>query len=336
MLPHHRAMAQTQRLAILSDIHYAGATEQARGNDYELAPIANPALRGAVRAYRHFIWLRDPLHQNHLLDAFLERANCWDYVIANGDYSCNTASVGVSDEAACASVRECLGKLRAAFGERLRLTYGDHELGKTSFFGGRGGMRLASWRRARQDLGLEPFWQLKLGKYVLMGIVSSLVALPIFEADTLAEERSEWERLRAGHLQEIRRAFAGLAEAERVLLFCHDPTALPFLWREPAVQSRVKQIEQTIIGHLHSRLVLWKSGWLAGMPRIGFLGHTANRLSAALREARDWRQFNVRLCPSLAGIELLKDGGYLTADLDLGAGRPARFEFHPLERSSKL
>ena len=325
-------MASTKRIAILSDIHYASAAEQARGNDFELTPISNPALRGLVRFYRHVIWLREPLQQNHLLDSFLARDAGWDFVIANGDYSCDSASVGVSDNAACESVEQCLGKLRAKFGSRLRITYGDHELGKTSFFGGRGGMRLASWHRARQELGLEPFWKVTAGKYVLIGVVSSLIALPVFEADTLPAERAEWERLREAHLGEIRKAFSGLETEQRVLLFCHDPSGLPFLWHEPEVQSKVGQIEQTIIGHLHSKLVLWKSGWLAGMPRIRFLGHTANRLSAALRQARHWRPFKVRLCPSLAGIELLKDGGYLTAELDLEGTRPAKFELHPLPR----
>jgi hypothetical protein len=40
----------------------------------------------------------------------------------------------------------------------------------------------------------------------------------------------------------------------------------------------------------------------------------------------------VRLCPSLAGIELLKDGGYYTVELDEAAQRPAQFEFHRLKR----
>ncbi|HVV71479.1 MAG TPA: hypothetical protein VHI52_08280, partial [Verrucomicrobiae bacterium] len=88
----------------------------------------------------------------------------------------------------------------------------------------------------------------------------------------------------------------------------------------------------TIIGHLHSNLVLWKSRWLAGMPKINFLGHTTRRLSAALRKARDWRPFKVRLCPALAGIELLHDGGYLTVELDAEAKRPAEFRFHRLPR----
>jgi hypothetical protein len=328
-------MAGICTLGILSDIHYASAAERARGADYETAGIPNPLLRRLVRFYRHYFWLRAPLSQNYLLERFLEQAGRFDYVIANGDYSCNSACIGVSDDAAAESVRECLGKIRRAFDGRLFATFGDHELGKVSFFGGRGGMRLASWQRARQELGLEPLWSLHLGKYVLVGVVSSLIALPVFEADTLAQERAEWERLRAEHLRLIGEMFVKIEPEQRILLFCHDPSALPFLGREPEVAARLPQIERTIIGHLHSELILWKSRWLAGMPKINFLGHTAKRLSAALREAREWRPFHVRLCPSLAGIELLKDGGYLTARLDLEAKMPTQFEFHPLPRGPK-
>jgi hypothetical protein len=205
-------------------------------------------------------------------------------------------------------------------------------LGKISLVGGRGGMRLASWHRAQRDLGLEPCWKVEIGNYVLLGMVSSLVALPVFEADTLPHERDEWGRLRSEHLAGIRQAFTALRPSQRVLLFCHDPTALSFLWREAAVRSRLPQIEQTIIGHLHSSLVLWKSRLLAGMPPIGFLGHPAKRMSTALSEARYWRPFTVRLCPSLAGIELWKRGGYCTLELDPEARQPIRFQFHRLAR----
>jgi hypothetical protein len=319
-------------LGILSDIHYASAAERARGRDYEYRDIANPAIRLAARLFRHFIWLRDPLNQTHLFDRFLEQGASFDYVIANGDYSCNSAFVGLSDDAACESARECLGKLRRKFGERLRATYGDHELGKMTMFGARGGMRLASLRRARDELGLAPFWTVSIGRYALIGLASSLVALPAFEADLLTSEKPEWERLRAKHLEEVRQSFAALSSVQRVLLFCHDPTALPFLACEPEVRARLPQIEQTIIGHLHSNLVLWKSRLLAGMPAIGYLGHTTRRLSTALNRARDWRPFKVRLCPALAGIELLKRGGYLTAHLDPDARQPARFTFHRIPR----
>src|SRR5260370_12893450 len=165
-----------------------------------------------------------------------------------------------------------------------------------------------------------------------MGVGSSMVALPVFEADRLAEERAEWREIRERHLAEIGGAFAGLKPDRRVLLFCHDPTALQFLWREEAVRGKIQQIEQTIVGHLDSLLVLRQARLLAGMPPVNFLGHTAKRLSAALREARHWRPFKLRLCPSLAGIELLKDGGYYTAELD-GEGRDsAKFEFHRIKR----
>lgn len=322
------------RLAILSDIHYACPAEQARGRDFELQGIANPLPRLLLRWYRDYVWQRDPLHQNHLLERFLHQVGRVDFVVANGDYSCNTAALGVSDDAACESVRQCLTKLRERFAPRLRLGYGDHELGKVSLAGKRGGMRLASWHRARQDLGLEPFWQERFGNYVLLGIVSSLVALPTFEADTLPAERAEWQALRREHLAQVREAFAQLQPSQRVLLFCHDPTALPFLWQEPVIQEKMNLVEQTIIGHLHSPLVLWQSRRLAGMPRIRFLGHSADRFSTALGQARFWRPFRVRLCPALGGIQLLKDGGYLTAELDPEARQPARFEFHRLARET--
>jgi hypothetical protein len=325
-------MARAVTVAILSDIHYASAAEQARGADYEFRAIANPLVRLLVKAHRHWVWLRHPLQRNDLLGKFLDQAGVVDWVIANGDYSCNTAHVGVSDDAACQSARECLTALRDRFGERFRASLGDHELGKFSLVGRRGGMRLASYHRARRELGLEPFWKVELGRYVLMGLTSSLVALPLFEPDTLPEERSDWDRLRARHLEEIRSAFSALAPSQRVLVFCHDPTALPFLAREAVVQHRLPQVEQTIIGHLHSNLVLWQSRAAAGMPVIGFMGPSARRMSAALREARQWRQFRVRLCPSLAGIELLKDGGFLTAELAPDAERPAQFRFHRLRR----
>jgi hypothetical protein len=323
---------RTCTLGILSDIHYAGAAEQARGHDYEMRTIHNPLIRALARFYRHYVWLREPLLKNHLLDQFLERGADFDYVIANGDYTCNSAFVGLSDDAACQSALECMGKLRRRYGARLRANYGDHELGKIPMFASNGGLRLASWRRAREEVGLEPFWRLEIGSYVLLGFVSTLVALPAMEADMLPAERPEWQRLRAEHLAEIRSAFDALQPGQRVLLFCHDPTALPFLWREESVRAKLPQIEQTTIGHLHSKLVLWKSRLLAGMPPIRFLGHTVERLSTALSQARYWRPFHVRLCPALAGVELLKDGGYCTLELDPEARQPARFRFHRLLR----
>ena len=319
-------------VAILSDIHYAGTAEQARGNDFEIRSIANPILHFLVRIYRHFIWMRRPLDQGRQLDHFLKHLGPTDYVVANGDYSCDSGFVGVSDDAAFQSAQECLGKLRARFGGRIHFTIGDHEPGKLTLFGGGGGMRLASWPRTTESLGLKPFWQLAIGNYVLLGVASPLIALPANQPDTLPEEWPEWLKLRDAHLAEIRAAFDALKPEQRVLLFCHDPTALPFLWREESVRRRLPQIEQTVIGHLHTRLILWKSRLLSGIPRIGFLGNSVRRFTSALHEAHHWWPFRVRLCPALSGIELLNDGGYYTVAIDPAVKCPAQFKFHPLPR----
>ena len=318
-------------LAILSDVHYAGAAERQRG-EFCLCQLSNPLQRLAVKLYRHYFWLRDPFAHNQLLDEFIRRTRGADVVVANGDYSCDSAFVGISDDAACSSAEECLQKLRLAFGPNFLATVGDHELGKKPLGADVGGPRFKSFTRAREDLALPPFWRIEHGNYVLLGITSSIAALPVYEAEALAGEVPLWRELRDDHMRQIRDVFAGLRPYQRVLLFCHDPTALPFLWREKEIREKLPQIERTIIGHLHSNVVMFKSRLLAGCPPISFMGHTVRRLSVALRDARLWQQFNVLLCPSLAGIELLKDGGFFTAEIDLNASRPARLEFHPLPR----
>jgi hypothetical protein len=322
-------------VAILSDIHFAGADERARGDDYELRSIANPLLRFFVRIYRHFIWMRQPMDQGAQLDRFLNEIKPVDYVVANGDYSCDSGFVGVSDDAAFQSAQECLGKLRDRFSNRIQFTIGDHEIGKLTFFGGKGGMRLASWKCATESFGLKPFWQLAIGNYLLIGVASPLIALPANQPDARPAEWPEWLKLRDTHLAEIRAAFDALKPEQRVILFCHDPTALPFLWREESVRRRLPQIEQTVIGHLHTHLILWKSRLLSGIPPVRFLGHSIRRYTSALHEAHHWQPFRVRLCPALSGIELLNDGGYYTVEIDPAAKRPVQFTFHPLPRRRK-
>jgi hypothetical protein len=324
------------RIAVVSDIHYAAAEERAYcANFYERQPIKHPAARIAGRLVHHFIWLREHGGHNHLLDQFLAAVGPVDLVVANGDYSCDIAQIGLSDAAALASAQECLGKLRARFGDAFRATLGDHELGKTGLFTGTGSITLASWRCATECLGIEPFWRLQFGKYVLLGITSSLVALPLFKVEMAAEDGDAWERLREHHLEQIRNAFAGLKSGERVILFCHDPSALPFLWREETVREKISQLEQTVIGHLHTNLVLRAGRALGGFPTISFLGKGARRISAALGEAKLWKPFHVRLCPAPMGIQLLKDGGWLSVELDAEARNAARFEFRPLQWQSE-
>lgn len=317
------------RLAIVSDVHFAGPGERERV-DYPLWGVEGAVTRAVTRLYRNFIWQRDPFAHNHLLHRFIEGAAGADLVVANGDYSCDSAGIGVADAPSFESAAECLGHLRAAFGEKFRGVVGDHELGKLMMSSGRGGLRLASHERTVNGLRLEPFWRMEAGRYVLLGVTSTLVALPIYEREMLAEERTRWEVLRAAHLREIRGAFEELRPEQRVLLFCHDPSALPFLWREEPVRARLAQVERTILGHLHTRLVYGVGRCLSGMPEIHFAGHTALRLSRALREARHWRAFRPLLCPSPCGCQLLKDGGYFVVELDEEARRPAQFQFRPL------
>jgi hypothetical protein len=318
-------MQPGSNIFILSDIHYGCAAEQARGVT-EYQAIANPFLRFLVRMYRHWIWRRNPFAHNHLLDTFVDQAGRADWVIADGDYSCDTAFVGISDSASLQSAKECLEKLRGRFGPRFRATLGDHELGKMSLFGGRGGIRLASWERAQTELGLDPFWSLPIGDHLLLGITSSVVALPVFENEMVPGERARWQEVRRAHLALVRSAFAELESRQRVLLFCHDPTALPFLWEDPAIRPRLGQVEATVIGHLHSELYLWESRLLSGMPTISFLGNSIRRMSTALSQGRLWKHFGVKLCPALAGIELLRDGGYLRMELPAEAGQPIKWQ----------
>jgi hypothetical protein len=320
---------EPRHLFVVSDVHYAGAAEQARC-DYRHSYISNPTQRLITRLYRRFLWLHDPFAHNHLLDKFLAAAESADLVVANGDYSCDSAFIGVADDAAFQSAKECLGKLRAKFGDNLHTTIGDHELGKKALSADIGGLRLTSYHRTTEGLALKPFWQIELGNYALIGVTSSLLALPVLESEALSEDIPAWRELRAQHMDEITRAFSALKAHQRVLLFCHDPTALPYLAELPRVREKLPRIERTIIGHLHSDLILFNSRFLCGMPAINFLGHTPRRISSALRQARRWKPFNLFLCPSPAGIQLLKDGGYCSVQIDPEGKMPARFKKHPL------
>jgi Calcineurin-like phosphoesterase len=322
---------ERRRVAVLSDVHYASAAEQERC-DFCLRSIDSAVRRLAIRFYRYFIWQRDPFAHNHLLDEFMRRAADADFVVANGDYSCDSAFVGVSDDAACQSARECLGKVRHKFGENFQATMGDHELGKKPFGANVGGLRLASYHRAEKELRLEPFWEVHLGNYVLMGVASTLIALPVFESEALPNELPDWRELRAAHLERIARSFSALRPYQRLLLFCHDPTALPYLFQQDTVRKKLGQLEKTIIGHVHSNLYFRTSRILCGMPVITFLGHTPRRITSALRHARHWKPFNVVLCPALSGVELLKDGGYLALEIDPAGKEPLCLAMKPLPR----
>ncbi len=317
-------------VAIISDVHFAGPAERER-HGYPYFGIENPLRRFLYRQFRHWIWQRDPFAHNYLLDRFIERNAGAGVVVANGDYSCDSMGVGLSDPASFESAELCLRRLRDAFGDRFHPVMGDHEIGKLMMMSGRGGLRLASLEHAMGRLGIQPFWRLEVGRTVLMGVASTIAAMPVFETEAPAEDRAAWWMRHREHLREIESAFVELKPGQRVILFCHDPSALPFLWEREAIRMRASRIERTVIGHLHTGLVFELSRLLRGMPELHFMGHTPRRLSRALRQGRCWTPFKPLLCPSPAGSQLLRDGGYLTLRIDESGEAPARFQFHPME-----
>jgi hypothetical protein len=316
-------------LLVVSDIHYAGPSEQCR-HGYEERISSNPFQAAFIRLYRDNIWLRDPLGHNHFLDWFFELCGQPDLVVANGDFSCDSGFVGLADDAAFESAEICLRRLRRQFGRRLLETYGDHELGKKSLVGGVGGLRLESFRRCRDGLKLKPFWRIERGAYVLIGVTSTLLALEALLPEGLEAERAGWLALRDEHLAAIDQAFRGLERGQRVILFCHDPTALPYLARLEAVRSSWGRIEQTVLGHLHSNFIFNTAQRLAGVPAVNFAGVTLRRITNALRRAEQWAPFKPILCPSPTGMEVFKDGGFLTVDLYPEDPRPLAWRFHPI------
>jgi hypothetical protein len=315
------------RLLVLSDVHFASEAERARVG-HEARVIRNPILRLGAQAWRNWVWLRDPCGHNHRLGAIIDRNPEPDLVIANGDFTVDSAFVGASDPAARESSWIALERLRAAYGARFRATIGDHDLGKMSLFGGAGGPRLDSLRQCVEFLGLQTHWVHDVGQYRLLGVASSILALPVFHRELIPDELPAWEHAREQHLDEIRSALATLEPGRKLILFCHDPTALPFLRREPEVRRILDagRMETTVIGHLHTPMILSMARRLAGIPEIHWMGVTARRYTIALREAACWKEFRVRLCPSPAGCQLLKDGGFLRADIDPAGTRPIAWE----------
>jgi 3',5'-cyclic AMP phosphodiesterase CpdA len=309
------------KLLVVSDLHFAGEREQSR-RGHEARVMPNRLTRNLAHLWRHHCWLRDPFAHNHRLAAIMAAVPAPDLVVANGDFTLDTGFIGVSDGAALESAALALGQLRARYGDRLLATIGDHELGKKSLFGEAGGPRIESLRRCEQDLGLNQFWRRQLGRTVLLGMASTPLAWPVFEPEALPTELAQWRAVHTQLTSLVTAEFEALPADARLILFVHDPTALSFLWALPAVKARVQQIEHTIIGHLHTPIILRWARRLAGMPQLNRFGVTARRLSSALNRARCWREFKVSLCPSPSGCQLLKDGGWLELEIDdVGGGR---------------
>ena len=86
-----------RRVLVLSDAHYAGPAEQARGRNFEWAGAPWSPGRLVVQMIRHWIWMRNPLAHNHQLAACLAQTGQPDLVVANGDFSCDSAAIGLAE-----------------------------------------------------------------------------------------------------------------------------------------------------------------------------------------------------------------------------------------------
>lgn len=317
------------RILVITDIHYACDLERARG-DYESRTVANPLLKFLLKQYRYFLWRRDPFGWNHYVERFIERAGEADLIIGNGDYCCDSAFIGVADDPSMTSAKQCVGKLRDAFGDRFIGIIGDHDIGKKSMFGGFGGMHLKSWDRCLGELNLNAFFQVEFGRHVLIGLNSTLIGLPSNLADCSPADLSAWELKRNAHLETLRVTLGKLRKDQRLLFFMHDPSALPHLAKLDWVKEHFPRLDGTFVGHLHSEVIIKISQVLAGMPRIHGLGHTALKMSTALQKAREWRPFKVQLVPAPGGIQVCRRGGFGEILIPVNGQNPVGFKVHSL------
>ena len=326
---------RSYKIVILSDIHYASKKEQNEGEN-EIHKMRNPVLKLIAFIFRHFFWMRHPYAHNNKLFQFLTVAPDADLVVACGDFSCDSANIGASYPPVKESITDAIYFIQERFKDNFLPIHGDHDIGKMSLFGGNGGLRLESWQFLQEKLNFRPVWHRQIGSWRLIGICSTLLMLPILKKEILSGELSRWEKLRTNYLRELNTHLLMTTSEDKIILFCHDPTALPYLAELPSIQHLLnrKRIVLTIIGHLHTEIILKISYLLAGMPHIKFLGNSVSKMSFALRQAKIWKQFNVLLCPSLSGCQWLKDGGWL--ELDLSEDKNFTLIRHYLKWTSKI
>ncbi len=297
MGPQERACAEASFAALRQDPH----------------PVRRHLRQGLHRVRRR-LWNAHPEWRE---EAFLKALGHVgefdpDWVIANGDYGGDHGGVGVSDDATFESAHGVIRAIRRRFRDRCRFVFGDHDLGKYSTLLRGGGIRLSSLERGEKRLGIPSFWHEVDEDFHLIGVNSSLFTLDQFLPEALVHEIPEWERRRTRHHEEVSQAFSSLPARARVLLFCHDPSALHTLSHLPAVRERLGQVERTIIGHLHSpgllqlaRLLPRKPGaWRPRYPVARIIAH-------GLEGVQSWAQFRPVVCPSTFGTGHHIRGGLL-------------------------
>lgn len=306
------------QLAVISDIHMVGPAELALANEsYEYlrqhpSPVARAVRSSLYRVRRRFWNGHLKWRQTAFLRALDEVAEQRpDWLIANGDYGGDFGGTGLSNGATLDSARVVVDTIRSRFPERSRFIFGDHDLGKYSTVLREGGIRLHSLDVGERQLRISSFWHEVDECYHLIGVNSSLFTLDLFLPEALAEEIPEWQRRRAAHIEQVTRAFSELPSRGRVILFCHDPSALAVLSRIPVIARRLHQVELTVVGHLHSPTLLRLSRYAAQLSNLSPRYPVARIVATGLAGVKTWSKFNPVVCPSTFGTGHHVAGGIL-------------------------
>lgn len=313
------------RVAVLSDVHVLGPGEERKERRVaaELGADRSAVSRGwrrALHRLRRRFWNWHPAPREACFLRALDEiaARHPDLVVANGDYGGDVGGIGLSDPATFASVAHVVEMIRATFPGRARFVFGDHEIGKYSTALQRGGIRLESLRRGEKEIGIASHWVERQGDFLLVGVHSTLLALDLFLPEALPSEVDGWVRRRDEHLAEVEHTFEGLPRGGRVILFCHDPSALSVLHERPAVRARLDRVACTVLGHLHTPKLLpltRAAGRLTGWsPRYP----VARIIARGAQGAGAWKAFRPVVCPSTFGTGHHFAGGVLL--LETGRG----------------
>lgn len=311
------------KLAVLSDIHVLGPTELARANasyvelGLDAPPIQRRLRRGLYRVRRR-LWNGHLEWRHTAFMRALEAVADFDpeWIVANGDYGGDYGGTGLSNAATLDSAMIVINLIRERFPARSRFVFGDHDLGKYSTVLREGGIRLGSLEAGEKKLGIPSFWHERDEDFHLIGLNSSLFTLDMFLPEALADEIPEWKRRREEHIEHVRHAFDGLPRKARVILFCHDPSALTALRQVPEIQARVSQVELSVIGHLHSPTLLWLARYAARLGKWKPKYPVARIVAHGLAGVSNWEVFNPVVCPSTFGAGHHVAGGLLFIERD--------------------
>lgn len=320
------------KLAVISDIHVLGPSELKAARDaHDRAHNGLPPWRRRWRKGLHNVrsrfWngrleLREPAFR-HALARLLEYDPDW--VICNGDFGGDYGGTGLSNDATFDSAGAAVRLMRDLFNGSCRFVFGDHDLGKYSTMLREGGIRINSLERGEKALGIPSFWHVVDEDYHLIGVNSSLCTLDLFLPEALTHEVPEWERRRAEHIELISHAFDGLPRHARVILFCHDPSALTALAQVPVVQRRLGHIELTVVGHYHNPGLLKLVKLAQRTTRNWNPRYPVARIIARGLQGMDvWRQFKPVVCPSTFGTGHHMAGGLLLIEKDAGGALVTR------------